>query len=120
MIGADEIRARRFYAQFDDVSSEDSYDVRRNDNITVTLPAEGHGKRVVLKSVLEPYAHTYMAVVRSLESLRDYGLMESDFIKTCVKEITTQIENANCKYGMYSYLPRFIVLNANVNGNINI
>lgn len=69
--------------------------------MTITLPEEGHGKRVVLSSVLAPYSHTYMAVVSSLESLREYGLTENEFIKVCVKEITKEVENGNCKYSTY-------------------
>lgn len=112
---ADQIRTRRFYAQFDE-SSEDSYDGRAVDNMTITLPAEGHGKRVVLASVLAPYSYTYMAVVRSLESLRDYGLLEGEFIKVCVQEITSQVNNGNCKYGKCSSalgLTRMISPNSN-------
>lgn len=94
----DQIRARRFYAQIDDDSSEDAYPA--TDNINVKFPSEGHGKREVLKSVLAPYSHTYMAVVRSLTNLRDYGMMETDFIKACVKEITNSVDSGHCKYGM--------------------
>lgn len=94
---ADQIKARRFYAHFDE-SSEDSYDNRAADSMTISLPAEGHGKRVVLASVLAPYSYTYMSVVRSLESLRDYGLLEGEFIKICVQEITSQVNSGNCKY----------------------
>lgn len=94
----DQIRARRFYAQIDDDSSEDAYPA--TNNITIKFPSEGHGKREVLKSVLAPYSHTYMAVVRSLTNLRDYGMMETDFIKACVKEITNSVDSGHCKYGM--------------------
>lgn len=100
MNATEELRARRYYAHFDDIS-EDEYDAHSSDEITITLPAEGHGKRIVLASVLAPYSHTYMAVFRSLESLRDYGLLEGDFIKVCVREITHQVENGTCKYSMY-------------------
>ncbi|XP_055323329.1 glycerol-3-phosphate acyltransferase 1, mitochondrial isoform X2 [Sitodiplosis mosellana] len=99
IVSADEQRARRFYAHLTDDSSEDGYDARSFDKITVALPPESKGKREVLSSVLAPYSHTYMAVIRSLESLRDYGLMENDFIKVCVKQITNQVESGNCKYG---------------------
>lgn len=95
-------RARRFYAHItSDDSSEEGYDGRAYDKITVALPAESEGKRGVLSAVLAPYSHTYMAVINSLESLRDYGLMENDFIKNCIKNITNQVENGNCKYGTY-------------------
>lgn len=99
-LNADQIKARRFYAHFDE-DSEDSYDGRITDNMTIALPAEGHGKRVVLASVLAPYSYTYMAVARSLESLRDYGLLEGEFIKVCVQEITSQVNSGNCKYSKF-------------------
>lgn len=94
----EEIRARRFLAQFDG-DSDDEYSSNESDDITVTLPSEGHGKRIVLASVLAPYSYTYMAVVRSLDSLRDYGLMEAEFIRVCVREITNDVNNGQCKYG---------------------
>lgn len=78
--------------------SEDGFH-NESDDITVTLPPEGHGKRIVLTSVLAPYSYTYMAVVRSLDGLRDYGLMESAFIKLCVQEITNQVTDGRCKFG---------------------
>ncbi|XP_031639080.1 glycerol-3-phosphate acyltransferase 1, mitochondrial isoform X2 [Contarinia nasturtii] len=93
----EDMKARRYYAHFDE-SSEDGYDIPTSDEITIALPEGGHGKRVVLSSVLAPYSHTYMAVIRSLDSLRDYGLTENEFIKVCVAEITKQVENGNCKY----------------------
>lgn len=99
---AEEQRAKRYYAHLTiDDSSEDGYDGNSYDTITVSLPSESEGKREVLSSVLAPYSYTYMAVIKSLESLRDYGLMENDFIKVCVKNITNQVENGNCKYGTY-------------------
>lgn len=84
----------RFY----DDDSDDGYDNISND-VTVTLPSESHGKRIVLTSVLAPYTYTYMAVIRSLHNLRDYGLMESEFVKVCVQEITKQVTDGCCKFG---------------------
>ena len=103
MLSADEERARRFYAQLTDDSSEDGYDGQSYDTVTVALPLESAGKREVLSSVLAPYSYTYMAVIQSLEKLRDYGLTENEFIKVCVRQITDQVEKGNCKYGMYIF-----------------
>lgn len=91
------MRARRLYAQFND-DSDDSYG-SETDTIAVTLPAHGHGKRSVLSSVVAPYSYTYLAVVRSLDELRGHGIIEGEFIKKCVQEITKQIEEGRCKYG---------------------
>lgn len=91
------MRARLFYAQLNDENDDNLSD--DYDKITVKLPPEGHGKRTVLTSMLEPYTHTYLSVIRSLEKLLNYGLMESDFVRTCIQEITNQVENGRCKYG---------------------
>lgn len=93
-----EMSRQPHYIHLDD-DSEDGYN-HVSDEITVTLPSDGHGKRVVLTSVLAPYTYTYMAVVRSLDRLRDYGLMEGEFVKVCVQEITNQVTDGRCKYGM--------------------
>lgn len=92
--------ARKFFQHLDDDSSEDNnYSSRLTSKYDITLPAEGHGKRAVLTSVLAPYSHTYMSVVRSLSTLIDYGSMENEFIKACVQQITTKVDNGECKYG---------------------
>lgn len=72
------------------------------DRITVTLPPEGYGKRTVLKNLLTPYSYAYMAVIRSLDKLLNYGLIESEFVRICIHEITQQVDDGQCKYGKFS------------------
>lgn len=95
----DQIRARLFFAQLNDDNEDNLSD--DYDKITVKLPPEGHGKRTVLTSMLAPYSYTYLTVIRSLDQLLSYGLMESEFVKNCIQEITNQIENGRCKYGKF-------------------
>lgn len=95
----EKIKARQLFAQLND--DNDDYLSVDFDNITVKLPPEGHGKRAVLTSLLAPYSHTYMAVIRSLDKLLNYGLMESEFVRVCIQEITKQVENGRCKYGEF-------------------
>lgn len=97
---AEQVRALRYYNTFE-MDSDDGYDypaVQPNSQ-KITLPSKGHEQRLVLASVITPYAHTYVAVVRSLPHLRDYGMMESEFVRTCVTEITRKVDNFECKYG---------------------
>lgn len=95
------MRARAYFSQmnddYDDNSSDDS------DRITVKLPPEGHGKRTVLTSMLAPYSHTYMTVIQSLDSLLNYGLMENEFVRLCIQEVTKQVEDGRCKYGEFFF-----------------
>lgn len=96
---AEQVRAQRFYSTFE-MDSDDGFDYPAVRPVSkITLPSKGHEQRLVLKSVITPYAHTYMAVVRSLPHLRDYGMMESEFVRTCVAEITRKVDNFECKYG---------------------
>lgn len=96
---ADQMRARLIYAQLNDDNDDNFSD--DSDKITVKLPPEGHGKRTVLTSMLAPYSYTYMTVIRSLDNLLNYGLMESEFVRLCIQEVTKQIENGRCKYGKF-------------------
>lgn len=98
---ADRIRAERFCAQFNDDSDDNmSADL---DRIKVTLPPEGHGKRIVLTSMLAPYSYTYLTVIRSLDKLLNYGLIESDFVRICIDDITSQVQNGQCRYGKFQF-----------------
>lgn len=65
----------------------------------ISLTEGGHCGRLVLMSVIAPISHAYSAVANSLNCLIDNVLMESEFVKTCVKEITSKVENLECKYG---------------------
>lgn len=104
------MRAQRYYNTFE-MDSDDGYDYSRVQPASkITLPLKGHEQRLVLKSVITPYAHTYMAVVQSLPYLRDYGMMESEFVRTIVTEITRKVDNFECKYGkliVHIYFFRF-------------
>ncbi|XP_058118845.1 glycerol-3-phosphate acyltransferase 1, mitochondrial isoform X2 [Anopheles coustani] len=71
------------------------------DNSTrIHFPAEKHCDRLMLQSVLAPFTHTYTAVASSLHQLLDgNSMVESEFIRLCIKEITTRVEMGDCKYG---------------------
>lgn len=97
MNNTDKIKARQLCAELND-DSDDSLS-GEFDNITIALPPEGTGKRAVLKAMLEPYSCTYMTVIRSLNILLKDGLLESEFVRFCIQEITKQVENGHCKYG---------------------
>lgn len=69
---------------------------------SITLPSNGHCERIVLMSAVAPLSHTYLAVANSLYTLLDNCMLESEFIKNCVKEITEKVETTECIYGMSS------------------
>lgn len=98
----EQLWARRQARQIESDSDDNEFEVRHideNDVANIYLPSEGHGKRIVLMASIAPYAHTYMAVVQSLYHLLDTGMIESEFLRTCVKEITNKVETFECKYG---------------------
>ncbi|XP_062533721.1 glycerol-3-phosphate acyltransferase 1, mitochondrial isoform X2 [Armigeres subalbatus] len=105
----DQHRARRIAAnleldELDDGSySEDDYfddHLDQEDEVRVFLPAEKHCDRIVLQSVLAPYTSTYAAVASSLNLLlNSNSMLEGEFIKQCIKEITSRVEQGQCKYG---------------------
>lgn len=70
-----------------------------NDIANVTLPPETHDNRLVLFSAVAPYSHTYLSVAHSLHSLVQNCMLESEFIKTCITEITSRVDRFECKYG---------------------
>uniref|UniRef100_A0A182QUZ3 Phospholipid/glycerol acyltransferase domain-containing protein n=1 Tax=Anopheles farauti TaxID=69004 RepID=A0A182QUZ3_9DIPT len=71
-----------------------------NDHTRIHFPAEKHCDRLVLQSVLAPFTNTYSAVASSLHQLLDgNSIVESEFIRLCIKEISTRVEIGDCKYG---------------------
>lgn len=71
-----------------------------DDQERVFLPAEKHCDRIVLQSVLAPFTNTYTAVAVSLNALvGGNAMVEGEFIKQCIREITNRVEGGQCKYG---------------------
>lgn len=66
------------------------------------LPTEKHCDRIVLQSVLAPFTNTYAAVAYSLNHLLGgNSMVEGEFIRQCIKEISTRVELGECKYGRW-------------------
>lgn len=71
-----------------------------NDLERVYLPAEKHCDRIVLQSVLAPFTNTYAAVAVTLNALvGGNSMVEGEFIKQCIREISGRVEAGQCKYG---------------------
>ncbi|XP_035901976.1 glycerol-3-phosphate acyltransferase 1, mitochondrial isoform X1 [Anopheles stephensi] len=95
----------------DDEELDDYFDDQHNstthgrfgmdeDDTRIHFPAEKHCDRLVLQSVLAPFTNTYSAVASSLHQLLDgNSIVESEFIRLCIKEISTRVELGDCKYG---------------------
>lgn len=78
-----------------DRPDEDANDLER-----VYLPAEKHCDRIVLQSVLAPFTNTYAAVAVTLNALvGGNSMVEGEFIKQCIREISGRVEAGQCKYG---------------------
>lgn len=103
----DQNRARRLAAHLEleglnDESSEEDYfdDNTQEDEVRVFLPAEKHCDRIVLQSVLAPFTNTYAAVAHSLNHLLGgNSMVEGEFIRQCIKEISGRVDLGECKYG---------------------
>uniref|UniRef100_A0A336MYD6 CSON009880 protein n=1 Tax=Culicoides sonorensis TaxID=179676 RepID=A0A336MYD6_CULSO len=112
----DESRAQRLYKYLAsdnqlDFSDDDSSSEDENSNVRkhqygiskdqqVFLPAEKHCDRIVLMTVIAPIIHTYLAVAETLHYLVGCNsIIENEFIKKCVDEITSRVEMGKCKYG---------------------
>lgn len=93
-----------------DLDCSDSDDeimrIDQNDIANIRLTDEGHEKRLVLMSCVGPFLHTYLAVSKTLYLLIENHMMENEFILACVKEITSKVENFECKFGNFSFLFR--------------
>ncbi|XP_055585348.1 glycerol-3-phosphate acyltransferase 1, mitochondrial [Uranotaenia lowii] len=71
-----------------------------DDPIRVYLPAEKHCDRKVMQSVLAPFSSTYAAVAFCLSRLvGECSLVEGEFIRLCIQEITSRVELGECIYG---------------------
>ncbi|XP_037027225.1 glycerol-3-phosphate acyltransferase 1, mitochondrial isoform X2 [Bradysia coprophila] len=91
--------SRRFAMELESDDSDDDRHYQPTNDEMVHLTSNGHCERLVLMSVLAPYGHTYLAVAVCLRSLLGTSMVESEFIKNCVSEITSKVENLECKFG---------------------
>lgn len=85
--------------ELEDEDSDEERHYRAAPEEMVSLTSNGHCERLVLMSVLAPYGHTYLAVACCLRSLLGTSMVETEFIKNCVDEIMSKVENLECKFG---------------------
>lgn len=88
---------RHFNLDIDDSSDEEYH--FNSEKPGIYLTHEGHEARLILMSAIAPLAHCYLATAKSLGSLVNTAMLEADFVKVCVKEITSKVESGECKYG---------------------
>lgn len=89
-----------YYDDTDSFSDGMSQNDDQDDLERMYLPAEKHCDRIVLQSVLAPFTNTYTAVAVSLNALvGGNSMVEGEFIKQCIREITSRVEAGDCKYG---------------------
>jgi len=104
----EEQRAQRLSHHLDvDLSDEDDdnepvekpYTKVGQQSPSIFLPAEKHLDRLTLITVLAPLTHAYLAVAHTLcQLIGCNSIVESDFIRMCVKEMTNRVERGTCKY----------------------
>ncbi|XP_053671320.1 glycerol-3-phosphate acyltransferase 1, mitochondrial [Anopheles nili] len=89
-----------FFDDHQNGTTGNRYGADEEDTTRIHFPAEKHCDRLVLQSVLAPFSHTYSAVASSLHQLLDgNSIVESEFIRLCIKEISTRVDVGDCKYG---------------------
>lgn len=84
-------------AQDDDANEYGVHDSTMDQLIYVT--ESGSHEREMLTRALAPIGHTYLAVGLCLDGLINNSMVEAEFIKMAVKEITDQVTNGVCPYG---------------------
>lgn len=67
----------------------------------IYLTANGHCDRLVLMTVLAPIGQTYLTVAMSLVNLLGNSMVEGEFTKLCIREITERVKTGSCKYGKF-------------------
>lgn len=103
-------RMARAIANYIESNDMDDYDdeVERVTNNYVGIEAEEPDlflnnetiiQQKALCEVLAPFAQTYLCVAESLFILYKNSMLETDFIKFVMKEITNKVNTHKCPYG---------------------
>lgn len=92
--------ARYVTAEFNNDFNDSTEDInQQSTNELIYFTTSGHCDRLVLMSVLAPIGHTYLTVAMTLVNLLGNTMVEGEFTKLCIKEITERVRNGSCKYG---------------------
>lgn len=92
--------ARYVTAEFNNDFNDSTEDLTHNNStVMIYLTTSGHCERLVLMSVLAPIGQTYLTVALCLENLLGNSMVESEFVKLCIREITARVKSGKCKYG---------------------
>lgn len=67
----------------------------------IFLNNETISQQKALCEVLAPFAQTYLCVAESLFILYKNSMLETDFIKFVMKEITNKVNTQKCPYGKF-------------------
>lgn len=106
-------RAIANYIESNDMEDDydDECDAVTNDYVSMEaeepnlfLNSETIVQQKALCEVLAPFAQTYLCVAESLFILYKNSMLETDFIKFVMKEITNKVNTHKCPYGKLNFL----------------
>lgn len=98
-----EMHSRRIASYVENTMWDDDDDANVYNEMTeevIRLASDKKEEIDAYIAILAPYGFTYLVVVNLLVELIGNSTLESDFIKTCIKELTRQIECGECPYSM--------------------
>lgn len=96
-----EMHSRRIASYVENTMWDDDDDANVYNEMTeevIRLASDKKEEIDAYIAILAPYGFTYLVVVNLLVELIGNSTLESDFIKTCIKELTRQIECGECPY----------------------
>ena len=89
-------------------SDEDDYiNIQNSDLPDIFYTKETIEEQRYLCEVLSPFAHSYLAVAQSLNILYQNSMLESEFMKFIINDLTTKVKNGNCPYGKSTVKSKF-------------
>lgn len=98
----DMITNRIAYSLMSDLG-EDEYDdfepVNNQEKPELFINPDTQREQKYICGILAPFAHSYYAVAQSLKILYKSSMLESEFIKYVIKEITDKVNDGTCPYG---------------------
>ncbi|XP_055377011.1 glycerol-3-phosphate acyltransferase 1, mitochondrial isoform X2 [Condylostylus longicornis] len=93
--------ANAIAADLDDAYSDEESIYNYNfEDLEISLSESKNEDQNALMSVLAPFSYSYLAVAKNLELIyKKESILEPEFIKHVIKDLTNKYENGECPYG---------------------
>ncbi|XP_067618536.1 glycerol-3-phosphate acyltransferase 1, mitochondrial isoform X2 [Eurosta solidaginis] len=84
------------YATFG--QDDEPYNNHYDEKADIFLACETLAEQKALCEVLSPFCHTYLSVAQSISILYKNSMLESEFIKFVINDITSKVKSGACPY----------------------